>query len=274
MGAPIDVVHAIDARYLTGLVGTVTSLARNCSEPRRLRVTVLHQGLPREAGDVLAAAAPASTVVLRRIDDPRLAALPLPTRISPYITEVSFARVLVPDLLPHLGRALYLDADVLVLGDVVELWEAPLDGAPLAAVVDPMVPTWDAERGVQNPELVAGREETPYFNSGVLLLDAAAWRARDVTGRAVAYGTRERDRILLSDQEILNAVLGGDFVALDEAWNQSAIHLERLPSPEFEARLARTRILHYYGRLKPWDDHEPRRRVDAFWRPYAPVAAP
>ena len=38
-----------------------------------------------------------------------------------------------------------------------------------------------------------------------------------------------------------------------------------------EAILARTRILHFYGRLKPWDDHEPRRRVDACYLRYAPA---
>jgi lipopolysaccharide biosynthesis glycosyltransferase len=232
---------------------------------------VLHDGLPDRAAGALADAAPRADVHLRELHDPRLGRLPLPTRISPYISEISFARLLVPELLPHLRRVLYLDADVLVLGDVAELWATPLDGAPLAAAVDPMVPTWDAERGIHNPGLVAGREKTPYFNSGVLLMDAAQWRERGVPAAAVAYGVRERDRIVLSDQEILNAVLGGDFHALDEAWNQSAIHLERLPSPAFEERLARTRILHFYGRLKPWDDHGPRRRVDACYLPYAPA---
>jgi len=272
--SPVDVVFAVDSGYVVGLRGALASLCAHLGDPGRLRVTVLHDGLPAAVRAAVAAAAPRAEVRFSEVRDERLGVLPLPRRISPYITEISFARLLIPELLPDLSRVLYLDADVLVLGDVTELWDTPLDGVPVAAVVDPMVTTWDAPRGIHNPELVAGRGATPYFNSGVLLVDADAWRARDLTAAAVAYGRREARRIVLSDQEILNAVVDGAFLALDERWNQSAIHLEQEPSPAFEARLARTRVLHYYGRIKPWHDHEPRRRVDDCYAPWVPDRLP
>lgn len=46
-------------------------------------------------------------------------------------TNFSFARFEIPRLCGYRGRALYLDADMLVLADLDELWSLPLDGADL-----------------------------------------------------------------------------------------------------------------------------------------------
>ena len=44
-------------------------------------------------------------------------------------TEFSFSRFAIPSLSGYHGRALYLDADMLVFQDLRELWELPFDGA-------------------------------------------------------------------------------------------------------------------------------------------------
>ncbi|WP_119458826.1 glycosyltransferase [Rhodospirillaceae bacterium SYSU D60014] len=44
-------------------------------------------------------------------------------------TGFSFARFAIPRLAGYRGRALYLDADMLVLQDIAELWTLPFDGA-------------------------------------------------------------------------------------------------------------------------------------------------
>ena len=44
-------------------------------------------------------------------------------------TGFSFSRFAIPRLAGYRGRALYLDADMLVLRDIAELWALPFDGA-------------------------------------------------------------------------------------------------------------------------------------------------
>ena len=45
-----------------------------------------------------------------------------------------FARYLIPALLPlEVSRVIYLDQDVVVQGDLAELWAIDLEGKPLAA---------------------------------------------------------------------------------------------------------------------------------------------
>ena len=54
-------------------------------------------------------------------------------------TEFSFKRFAIPKLAGHRGRAVYLDADMLVLRNFLELWNTPFEGATVlhAASSDP-----------------------------------------------------------------------------------------------------------------------------------------
>jgi hypothetical protein len=52
-------------------------------------------------------------------------------------TGFSFARFLIPRLCDYKGRAIYLDADMLVFADVAKLWELPLDDADILCAEQP-----------------------------------------------------------------------------------------------------------------------------------------
>lgn len=49
------------------------------------------------------------------------------------ITEFSNYRYMIPQLCGHEGRAIWLDSDMICLGNIAELFETPLDGADLMA---------------------------------------------------------------------------------------------------------------------------------------------
>ena len=49
-------------------------------------------------------------------------------------TGFSFARWAIPELCGFKGRAIYIDADMMVFSDIKELWEMPLEGAAIAIV--------------------------------------------------------------------------------------------------------------------------------------------
>lgn len=271
-----DVVYAIDRRYLRQLAAAVSSLVANCSQPERLRVTVLHNDLDAADRDWVIARLPHdANVRFRSVEYSRIDNLPLPTSICPWITPMSFARFLIPEYLADVPRALYLDADTVALGDVLDILDVPLGETALGAVVDPVIPTWGSPAGIQNRRLLARRVSTPYFNSGVLLFNIPRCLELDLMGLAVRYAEKEREKILLADQEILNAVVEGDFTLLDPMWNASARHVEQKEQPERDALLNRAKILHYVGGKKPWDiEGEPVLRTDQFFHLYAPQDLP
>jgi hypothetical protein len=52
-------------------------------------------------------------------------------------TGFSFARFLIPSLCNYKGRAIYLDADMLVFSDISRLWEFPMSGADVICAEQP-----------------------------------------------------------------------------------------------------------------------------------------
>lgn len=52
-------------------------------------------------------------------------------------TGFSFARFLIPSLCGYRGRAIYLDADMLLFDDIVKLWEFPMGGADVLCAEQP-----------------------------------------------------------------------------------------------------------------------------------------
>lgn len=63
--------------------------------------------------------------------DNGLAPTPSDPRHAPY-TQFSFARFAIPALCDHVGRAIYMDSDMLVFADIGELWDTDLCGASIA----------------------------------------------------------------------------------------------------------------------------------------------
>jgi lipopolysaccharide biosynthesis glycosyltransferase len=81
----------------------------------------------------------------------------------------------LPDLLPDLDKVLYLDGDVIVSGDVRELYATDLTGHYAAVVENPL--GYDVGKYVRNQLHFTGR----YWNSGVMLLNLDAMRREAYT---------------------------------------------------------------------------------------------
>jgi lipopolysaccharide biosynthesis glycosyltransferase len=80
-------------------------------------------------------------------------------------TPFSFQRFLIPELCGYQGKAIYLDADMLVFSDILEIWTHPFNSAKILAVKSD-----SASRGSQY---------------SVLLQDCAAlnWKISDIIGQ-------------------------------------------------------------------------------------------
>lgn len=170
----------------------------------------------------------------------------------------------------EIEKVIYLDADLLVLGDVRELWELDLEGQTLLATQDTYVQ--DLPRHCLPPGEPPCRAQ-PYFNSGVMVIDVRAWRASGVEAAYLDAVRRVGHHSRWADQDALNASLVGRWGTLPPRWNrQFALRLypdwRCAPHSEEEFREARSApaIVHFCSRSKPWHpfcDH-PEEEVRAF----------
>lgn len=158
------------------------------------------------------------------INTARFDGLPTTKFFSPAI----YARLLIHELLPDIERVIYLDADTLVVSSLDPLWRADMREAIIAGVLDE-----------------AGHDEefeTPYVNSGVLVLDLHRWRECQVSTLVIEY-IRGR-HLTLPDQSAINAVCANQIMLLDDSWNYRVSGRQQL--------MRRPRIIHFTGMLKPW----------------------
>jgi lipopolysaccharide biosynthesis glycosyltransferase len=87
----------------------------------------------------------------------------------------------------NVSRILYLDTDIIVNGDLHELFIADLGKYPVGAVYDNWVKT--------APQLGI-HDEGEYFNSGVLLINVPEWKKQGVSEKAFAYLEKYPERIM------------------------------------------------------------------------------
>jgi lipopolysaccharide biosynthesis glycosyltransferase len=146
-------------------------------------------------------------------------------------------------------RVIWLDADLLVVSDLAELWSTDVGAATIGATQDARVPTVDARFGVSGYAAHGLARDDKYFNAGVMLIDLARWRANDVEGRALSYLRRHRERVYFWDQEALNVALAAAWSELAPAWNWSPTTGRDGASADGASP---PRILHFSGHLKPW----------------------
>lgn len=143
-------------------------------------------------------------------------------------------------------RILYLDTDVMTMSGALDaLLSVDLHGRAIGAVRD--VSQWIRRKAPVFEFAANGHVGTPYFNSGVMLIDTGSWIDQDVTGRCLIEAEK-RPIAPTHDQGLLNLALRGEWAELHPVWNW---HVTRQHHALFP--LLRPKMLHFAGFEKPWD---------------------
>ena len=157
-----------------------------------------------------------------------------------YISVETYFRYVIADLYPEIDKGLYLDADMIVKGNLSELWNIDISDYYAAGVNDVLIESngYKKEIGFANEEL--------YINAGVILLNLAAIRRDNMVNRLFQVTKEMKDTIKYQDQDGINIAFRGKVLSIDEKWNLCR------DSQSFQ-KLRRAAIVHYNGGKKPWD---------------------
>jgi len=164
-------------------------------------------------------------------------------------TEAVYHRLALPAVFAdEYERLLYLDADVFIHGgQFAALFDVDLRGHAIAAVRDNLQWTKPNRHIADFIKMGIGPEK--YFNSGVLLIDVAAYQSQQILESCITYGRDNNDKLRQHDQELLNCVLQGNWAELSPVWNWQ----QPVRSAYFEVMVP-VAITHFIGPRKPWND--------------------
>lgn len=137
----------------------------------------------------------------------------LPPGIPPSIAITSYARLLLPNIIHgDINTILYLDCDTIVNSSLSPLFELQLATNLAAGVLDTLPDS-------QSKTSVDIREDAPYYNAGMLLINLKAWKKENIQSSFFEYLISKNGNVHHHDQGILNHVMQGKIITLPPEYN-------------------------------------------------------
>ena len=187
-----------------------------------------------------------------------------------YFSAEMYYRIMIPEIFQEYDKVIYLDCDIVVLGDISELYRTEFDQELLGGTANFMHNKM--EKYVRISLELNPRE---YINSGVLVFHAQQCRKEKFTERAFDL-LQQRDDFIYPDQDLINVMCAGKIKYLDPAWNftwhyrhlqaskNAELHLLKEEEELFFECEKNPKIIHYTGEIKPWNNTN-KYLSDVFW---------
>lgn len=261
----IPVVFAADNNYVPMVTTTVCSMLENASKNCFYDVVILEKDFTEHNRHVMRSFfSRYENACVRFVNVAGMVkAYDLQTS-NEHISVETYYRFLIQKVLPGYDKVLYLDSDLIVRGDVAELYATELGDNLLGAAHDidylGNLNMNDGERMKYTQEVLGLKDPYGYFQAGVLLLNTAEMRRLYPFQKWLEIAAEPK--YIYDDQDILNAHCQGRVTYLDNAWNvmnDCGGRIKKVfsfaPADVYDAYMAAystPKILHYAGFEKPW----------------------
>jgi len=160
---------------------------------------------------------------------------------GPNNSMMTYARLLLGSLLPTTSKVLYIDSDMIVLSNLMELWEMPMHGKMILAARGGAEATLSGDCPW---ELTPQEKQLPYINAGIMVMDLDQWRARLIEQEVKNIVCSEMI-FTCYDQTILNYLLRYDISLFPMEWNWQG----RIFSTKEASSI---KLIHFITPKKPW----------------------
>ena len=157
-----------------------------------------------------------------------------------FSSAVYYYRAFIPWLFPIYKKAVYIDSDTILRGDIGELFDTELGDKVMAAMVDPKVTVIPEFRDYVDNAL--GVPHNEYVNSGVQVMDLRKMRKIHYLQQMIELIRKYDADLVAPDQDYLNIILRGQIVHLDPIWNAE-------PAKELPRNV---KLVHFNLFNKPW----------------------
>lgn len=276
----IDIVFCLNRKVLRPMLAAMNSIQANSADPSQLRFNIAVPATGEDGAvirDAVASAFP---------DAPfewSTAAVAAPDWMVDYIQgrfgggldaeklagrAMQYARLYMPEMFPGLGKFIYFDCDVIVRGDVADLWsEAQITATqPFAAAPQLFTGLLYFSRPLKG--LREGLSIPRPFNSGMFVTDARAWPG-PVTDRIRHYldwnAANDYGLFSLQDEPILNLVFK-NYLRVSPRWNRCGYGNRPAVARFLKKPLSEMSVIHWSGgHHKPWRDRSIA-YADEWWR--------
>lgn len=245
MKTEIPIFFTIDDKYAPYLSVAIQSIIANASTKYQYKIIVLYQDLNESNRNKISALAKDGFDIkfvymkdgLETITDRAENRLR-----CDYFTLTIYFRLFIPEMFPQYDKGIYIDSDIVLNGDISELYNIDLGNNLIGACNDKSV--IDVPKLVQYIEDAIGVKKNEYINSGVLLMNLKEMRKQEFTKKFLTLLNKYHFDSIAPDQDYLNAMCNGKILYLDEEW-------DAMPT-DTRKELSNPKLIHYNLFQKPW----------------------
>ncbi|MFA7192572.1 MAG: glycosyltransferase family 8 protein [Bacilli bacterium] len=160
-----------------------------------------------------------------------------------YYSKSTYYRLFIPNLYPEFDKVLYLDSDIVVGGDISNLYHVELGNNLVGAITDGAVSQVKPFQDYVEKR-VGVAHHSKYFNAGILLMNTK--RLREINFEELFFSLLKKVTFTVAqDQDYLNAICRDKVTYIDKAWNQMPIDYQ-------DYKDGKPYLVHFNLSFKPW----------------------
>lgn len=253
--AEIPIFFACDEGFVKYTMVSMKSIMENADRSRKYHIYILHMGITEATqAKVLAMADEEFEIDFVDVTD-KMKSIADKLPIRDYYSNTTYFRLFIPDMFPQYRKALYIDSDTIVVGNIAELYDHKLGKLYAGVCPDRVVAQTDILGDYV--EKVLGVKRTRYFNAGVMLMNCSQFRENHLLDEFLEM-LHVYLFVVAQDQDYLNLICKNQVLYMEPKWNAQVFG--ELACPEEEVGL-----FHFNMAAKPWH-YEDCRLAEYFWK--------
>ena len=173
--------------------------------------------------------------------------------VRDYYSNAIFYRLFIAELYPEFDKALYLDADIIVLDDISKLYNHNVEDYYLGVCKDDVASMCSEFKDYTKSCVNVDSEH--YFNSGILVMNLKNFRRDQILEKFLDLLQKVKYYVA-PDQDYLNYLCKDNVLYIDQEWNKAPIK---------DANMDNAKLIHFKLTAKPWH-YTNINRGDEFWK--------
>ncbi len=174
-------------------------------------------------------------------------------KLADYISPLTLYRLVIDKIIPdNIDRLLYLDSDMIVDCDIIEIYNLDLGDNIIWACKEIYIDLLNYN--LWNIKL------KNYFNAWLLLINLNEWRENKITEKILEFINKYWDKLSVADQDVLNYIFNKKTYFIHPQFNTPTTiyssdneKKSKYTKEEFFKTKNNPKIIHFFWNLKPWN---------------------
>lgn len=250
----VPIFFATDDNYIPYLDVAIRSLIANASKNYRYTINILNTGIKPENIEIVKRNEQENvTINFRDITED---IKPIKNKLKGlyHFSAEMYYRLFIENIFPQYDKVLYLDCDIVVVGDISKLYNTNMEDKWIAGVTERII--YNDEVFSKYVKVTTGVDPINYINSGILVMNLKKLREVNLAEQFMYVLSKYNVDVIDPDQAYINFLCRDNIKYLPNGWNK-----EPLPEPA-EGGL---NIVHYALYKKPWQ-YDDIINVEYFWQ--------